>query len=153
MAAIQYQHHQHHPGTFDSPGKTCWSETEYELVSGWLVCTVMRGKSWSRIGFLIFSLLTFCSRIILCAGCCPGHCRCLAASLQHDQISHMEKASLRTAGPEFENWKQPERIKKKKSHLPYSNYNVQIINFHKPISAMRMGFGIVSAHRIEFSKN
>ena len=112
-----HQHHQHHPGTFDSPGKTCWSETAYELVSGWLVCTVMRGKSWSRIGFLIFSLLTFCSRIILCAGCCPGHCRCLAASLRPDQISHMEKASLRTAGPEFENWKQPERIKKKKKSL------------------------------------
>ena len=132
------------------PGKTCWSETTYELVSGWLVCTVMRGKSWSRIGLLIFSLLTFCSRIILWAGCWPGHCRCLAASLQHDQISHLAKAFLRTAGPEFENRKQTERVPKK-SPLPYSDYNVQIANFHEPISAMRMEFGIVSAPRMEFS--
>lgn len=63
----------------------------------------------------------------------------------------MEKeASLRTAGPEFENWKQPEIIKKVTCLIQI--IMCQIINFHKPISAMRMGFGIVSAHRIEFSK-
>jgi len=40
-----------------------------------------------------------------------------------------------------------------KNLLPYSDYNVQIANFHEPISAMRMEFGIVSAHIMEFSKN
>ena len=136
----------------DSPGKTRQDLLirNYIWTSVWVtVCTVMRGKSWSRIGLLIFSLLTFCSRIILWAGCWPGHCRCLAASLQHDQISHLAKAFLRTAGPEFENRKQTERVPKK-SPLPYSDYNVQIANFHEPISAMRMEFGIVSAPRMEF---
>lgn len=68
----------------DSPGKTRQDLLirNYIWTSVWVtVCAVMRGKSRSRIGLLIFSLLTFCSRIILCAGCCPEHCRCLAASL------------------------------------------------------------------------
>lgn len=52
--------------------------------------------------------------VIVCVGCCPVHCRCLAPACR--QCKHPQGQShlcLRPTGPESPNWKCPDRLQSK----------------------------------------
>lgn len=153
MATVQYLHQEHHPGISwltrqDLFIRNCiWTSV---LVTG--MQTVMKGKSWSRIGLLISHCLTFVAGAFfvlgVVLGIVDGWQHPFNVTKYHTWQRHLWEPLGTRVGKLETTW-----AKSRKSPLPYSDYNMKITNFHEPISAMRMEFGIVSPYRMKFSKN